>query len=922
MGIREYQSLDETASAEQPSIQRKSRSLWRELLGVTLLYILLSLVFTFPLILNFNSCVIGDMESDVWKHLWGMWWMRLNLCDQCTLPLSTHLLNAPYGGALFFIDSLNGVLSIPLQYAMGMPAVYNCMVLFNFVLAAVGAFLLCRYVCLNSYASFVGGAIYAFSAYMMAYINSGVTEAINIGWIPFFLLFFIRMLRRSSVRDAVCAAVFFSLATMGSWYYGAFCVLLGVFYYIFFVWRLGRRALALHNVSWSSLGHSVLSANFGYALATAVALGIYAHFTAAAVRPFGSELSTWSLSLWGFLGAVLMGAGWMQRKRLGLAALLWLAAVPAAVLAAAECLYFDSEVLYGYWGGLSFWLTLGQAAIIAALLGVWLYKQRAGRLWQAAFGADLKRSWHLLAVCAGIVFVYFCLFVVFQTSVGGDNWPGLLLCGLAIALLWLELRQLLSGWEDSTLEAAWLGGYLRIGRNGFGVWLLLSAVAVPILRRLFPDASLPGFTYLFFSALWLVLCGFSWMRHGAAVFARRHPDGGAGSGRGDWQLLFAAILSLLSDSNTKRILRRLVFVPLLFAVLVGMLIAAPTSAFNTSINGEDSLVFRKRVANSVDIHLSWRFRNISSLSAYFFGDKTCTNRTYTVDKLTRVSYAGWVALILAGLGFAMRRRSRTFWALMVLVFAMFSLGPYMYITPEICLSNPSPIYMAFFNYFPAFAQIAIPYRFVALVMLGLGVLSSLTLSSWYRAWSRRQAMLFSAALTAAVLFDVAVFSPAPFPIPLSDAVMPAYCASIGEDSDDVGLIDYPIQRYKGELLPGEYFYYQLAHGKAIPNRVEGTIPLFVFQNAFTNYLFVLEHAQEDLPPQTREKLAAGLADAARFRFRYLVIHNNLLRTSARERMRVLLQYFLGEPKHYPQGVDVYVIPPYSVLKNSTGAGVS
>ncbi len=893
----------------------------REVVIAALLYVVLALIFTFPLVLNFNTYLIGDMESDIWKHVWGMWWTRLHLVELGTLPLSTHLLNAPYGGALFFIDPLNALISVPLQYFWDMRIVYNLMVLFNLVLAAVGAFSLTRYLSGNRYAAFVGGVIYAFSAYMGAYINSGVTEAINIGWIPIFALFFIRMVRRNSKADAVRAAVFFSCTTMGSWYYGSFCVLLGFFYYVYYVCFSYRRTL----VRWlNAMRRRIFRPWEGRALAalgTAISLAFFIYYLNRSVRPFEGDGITWGICLWGLLGATLLGTGVMRAPRSGWLGALWLLILPPSLVACLEARALIGGLGWGDYGEFTDLGLVVQALVVLLLPMGLAWHWRQSRRWQECLGLSAPSLFCLLSLSALALVSFFSLFVVLQTSYGQDDLQRLGICAACLLGSLLLVRHSLKDLDEELVAESLGGEYLLTLSRHYGSLCLLAILSIPLWRKLYPEANLVGFTFLFAAALWLTVVVLTWITVAYRILQRYLAHRWGIDCSDDWQLLQLSIKRWWHSGGGKRFVFRFVTVPCLFAVCAGTIIALPTSAFNRTINSEGSLVFRKRVAKSIDVHLSRRFRNVSNLCDYFLGGKTRTNRTYTVDKLTRVSYAGWVALILALCSLLVRRRQRNFWIAMVLVFMMFSLGPYLYITPDIYTTRTSFIYMAFFNYFPSFAQIAIPYRFVTMVMLSLAVLSSFTLADMLRRWPRRWAALLTVGLSAAVLFDVFVFSSTPFPIPLSASTMPEYCYELAQEPGEYGLIDYPIQRYKGELLPGEYFYYQMVHRKPLPNRVEGTIPLFVFQNAFTNYLFVLEHAQQDIPPQTKEALEEGLQDLARFRFRYLVIHNNLLRTAARERLHLLLRYYLGEPQHCPQNIDIYRIPiefRYGVTLSSLG----
>ncbi len=862
-----------------------------DLLWVVPLYVLLALVFTFPLVLDFTGSVLGDLESDVWKHLWGMWWVKACLLEANVLPLHTHLLNAPYGGALFFIDPLNGLISTPLQLVWDPATVYNLMVLFNIVLAAVGGWCLARELSGNRYAAFFGGAVYGFSAYMMAYVTSGVTEAINLGWIPLFCLFFIRMLRNSSVADAVRSGVFFALATIGCWYYGTFCVLFATFYYLAVQSRRFRKPLGFLVGSVLSALRPPWSRNFqvgvlGLALAL-FALGrlprLLDPFQGGALD-FLMVAGALGFSVWLLMrlrGRATAGAAWSAFGAL----------LPAGVI-------LLLEAALGLWilGTLSTWppLLLGLAGLQAVFV-----VPRAWRAWrvrwsetQACRGIVAPHvpflvSLSLLLPCAAAILVA----MPFLGQAGAEWIVGtvLLTVTMVVCLLLRYARP-----PRSREEGDLLADYRVFFSAHARTLLLLALVSVPALRMAWPDVPI-----LPFLATWAAL-GVA-LQLGLAVLLAlgRRADRLLTSRQGDG-------LGALADRFWRHALRA----PLMMVLVAAVLVAGPAYEFRRTINSEESLVYRKRHSGNVDVHLSMRFLNVVRLVDYVRPGKAHVTRSYTVDKLTRVSYAGWITLVVVGLGLVLgpRRRRPRFWLFLALVFAMFSLGPFMYVSDEIYTEIRSPVYMLFFNYFPFFSQVSIPYRFTAMVMLSLGVLSSLALAGLLRRWAARDQALLVGSLVLGLLFDVTMFSPAPFPIPQSSARVPEYCRSLAEDPQEAGLIDYPIQRYRGELLPGEYFYYQVFHRKAMPNRVEGTVPFFVYQNAFANYLFMMEHARQDLPFRSQAQLQQGLEDLSRFQFRYLVIHDKLLRQAARERMHVLLGHFLGKPEEWPDRVRVYRIP--------------
>lgn len=861
--------------------------LGNELLLVTPIYVLLSLVFTFPLVLNFTGYVIGDLEGDMWKHLWGMWWVKLNLVEQNTLPLYTDLLNYPYGGALFFIDPMNGLLATPLQLLWPPTVVYNLLVLFNLVLGCVGAFCLARSLTRNPYASFFAGAVYGFSAYMMAYITSGVTEAINIGWIPFFALFFIRMVHNNRLSDAVRAGVAFALATIGCWYYGSFCVLFAFFYWLYGLTRLYRRPLRLLVGKAAQALRPPWSPVVTCGLAILVLSVFILWRLPKLLDPFRGDSSDFL-----FVSAALVLAGSLAVRlrggTTGRSAAAWQAFLK--VLPALLALLFEAWLLIGTL------LVPGDAPL--ALLGVQGVVVVGAALWALHHGREHLQALRSLLQPHGPFLVSLALLGLSSLAIwvgmrylgqAGAEW----IVGAAIVVVALSsslvLRHARLPFPDEQGDV--LAEYRRFFSAHATGLVVLTLGSVPLLRLLLPDVTAVPFMAAWFAVQALLQLGL------AALLALQ---------RAATEHLREERFREVAGSFWARMVQR----PVLMVLVAAVFVTGPAVSFKRTLNTENSIVFRDRKADGVDLYLSNRFLNVSKLVDYVRPGKSHATRSYTVDKLTRVAYAGWVTLgvILFGLAAGLRRRLFRFWLLMAAVFAMFSLGPFLYVTESLYSGTRSPIYMAFYLWFPLFSQVSIPYRFTAMAMLSLGMLSAFTLAGLFRRRRPVEQGLLVAALTGALLFDVAMFSPAPFPIPLSSVDAPTYCQRLAEEPGDFAILDLPFQRYKGELLPGEYFYYQMIHRKAIPNKVEGTIPVYVFQNPFSNYLFVLEHSYQNLPPRSRAELEKGLEDLSLFKFRYIVVHDNYLRASARERVHAMLRFYLGEPEAHPDNVFLYRIP--------------
>jgi len=319
-----------------------------------------------------------------------------------------------------------------------------------------------------------------------------------------------------------------------------------------------------------------------------------------------------------------------------------------------------------------------------------------------------------------------------------------------------------------------------------------------------------------------------------------------------------------------------------------------------------ALVSRERGRESMEYYLSGHFHNVSRLIDYVKPGKESADRTYTVDRLTRSSYAGWITLLLAvAAPFAVRRRRFLWlWVFAAGFFTLFSLGPFLYTQEGRGLSRPFFLYLWFYDHFPFFTRISIPYRFSLAAMLAFSVLSAFTLSALFRGWSRSRRSLAALVLGIALLFEVMLLSPGPWPVPLSGLQVPPVYGRMAADSGDYGIIDVPILRGKGELSCGEYFYYQMTHGKGIPYTVEGTIPAYLYENQLTLQLYRQERG---IPaPSCREQVLEQYAgELYKNRIPFIVVHDNYLTPLQKNRIHPFLGHFFGPPADGGMGLKVY-----------------
>jgi hypothetical protein len=182
------------------STQHSALSTYLLPLGI---FFTLTVLFTWPLLLNFSDHVISAGGSgDIWAHLWNIWWMKQSLTALHTSPFYTDYIFYPDGVSLRFhaLNQLGGLISIPLQALFGLIPAFNILVLFNLTMAGFGAYLLARYVLTlispdlepPLLPCIAAGIAFAYSAGEASFVRLGQLELMSIEWLPFGVLFLLR----------------------------------------------------------------------------------------------------------------------------------------------------------------------------------------------------------------------------------------------------------------------------------------------------------------------------------------------------------------------------------------------------------------------------------------------------------------------------------------------------------------------------------------------------------------------------------------------------------------------------------------------------------------------------------------------------------------------------------------------------------
>lgn len=203
---------------------------------VIIFFFILTLILTYPLVLNLNEGVISD-SGNVWQFIWNFWWFKKSLIDLQTNPFFTDYLYYPIGTNLLFNlnMSLQSIISIPLQYFLNLFFIYNIFTISSFVLTAYGTYLLVKYLTKDKMASFVSGIIFSFSPFRFVRLFAGHLYLLETSFLPFYVLFFIKTVKEPNRKNVLLSVLFLTLTLFTSLTYFSFLMIftaLYIFYYL------------------------------------------------------------------------------------------------------------------------------------------------------------------------------------------------------------------------------------------------------------------------------------------------------------------------------------------------------------------------------------------------------------------------------------------------------------------------------------------------------------------------------------------------------------------------------------------------------------------------------------------------------------------------------------------------------------------
>ncbi len=354
-------------------------------------------------------------------------------------------------------------------------------------------------------------------------------------------------------------------------------------------------------------------------------------------------------------------------------------------------------------------------------------------------------------------------------------------------------------------------------------------------------------------------------------------------------LAAALLLGAAALGTRERIHWRALVVPATLGALVAAILIGPVlSAFAWTLDGADAIVSR-------DPEFVWRqlvSHNVTDAISVFRPGKVYSPDLKALhgEDLVIVVYAGWVLLATATLGLLRLRRwrDRGPWVAWTLFFGIMMLGPYLFWDGDHVMVDHRKLPLPFlflFDVVPLFARISHPFRFVVAVQLGLAMLGAAGLTLLPRRWRAVPALLLTV--------ECLLLSPAPWPVPVATAALPASNQVLRDDPSPGAVLDLPAT--VPNLERAVYLYWQTGHGRPSPYTLNEPMPAVLARSHLLKLLLIGESGRVDrLPPMLPElDLIIAGRSLARLGFRFVVLHERLYPPGRLETALTLLRVALG-----------------------------
>jgi hypothetical protein len=204
--------------------------------SVILIFSVIAVIFTFPVILDFTTNAAGLDCYDQCHMMWRIWWADFSFENNLDFHHSNYMFypdGTDIGGNLAYFTTFIGFLLVQfLDYI----AAWNVIWFLGLVFGGYGCYLLANNFNKNYLSSIIAGMIFTFGTYHMVHsmLHIGLSMIV---WLPIFVLFLFKLLEKQSKYYAIVGGTVFFLVSLTHLYYTAFIFMFSIIFFTVYVFR-------------------------------------------------------------------------------------------------------------------------------------------------------------------------------------------------------------------------------------------------------------------------------------------------------------------------------------------------------------------------------------------------------------------------------------------------------------------------------------------------------------------------------------------------------------------------------------------------------------------------------------------------------------------------------------------------------------
>ena len=213
------------------NLQSHKNTFFHHIFVITI-FLILTIIMTFPLVLDFNFELPGANEfcHDKCHMMWRIWWADHSLENNLDFKNTDYIFypdGTSIGGNLALFTTGLGVIIFKLTN--NLITTYNTIILIGFAFGGYSMYLLSNHFHRNFYSSMVAGIIFTFSSFHFAHSGHHLGLSM-IGWIPLYLLILFKTQKEQSLSYSILGGIFLFLISLTHLYYFVMVILFSLIF--------------------------------------------------------------------------------------------------------------------------------------------------------------------------------------------------------------------------------------------------------------------------------------------------------------------------------------------------------------------------------------------------------------------------------------------------------------------------------------------------------------------------------------------------------------------------------------------------------------------------------------------------------------------------------------------------------------------